>query len=82
MAGVSDGLLDVVDEEVHRISEECLSEARRLLRENRGRLDAIVERLLVRETLDEAEVYEVAGIPRKPVKVQDAEPAPEPVSAR
>jgi cell division protease FtsH len=83
MAGVSDGMLDVVDEEVHRISEECLSEARRLLRENRGRLDAIVERLLERETLDEAEVYEVAGIPRRPAKEEVApEPAPEPVTAR
>jgi cell division protease FtsH len=81
MAGVSDGMLDVVDEEVHRISEECLSEARRLLRENRDRLDAIVERLLVRETLDEAEVYEAAGLPRRPAK-EAPEPVPEPVSAR
>ncbi len=80
MAGVSDGLLDAVDEEVHRISEECLSEARRLLRDNRHKLDAIVERLLERETLDEAEVYEVAGIPRK--ARETPEPAPEPVSAR
>jgi cell division protease FtsH len=64
MAGISDGMLDVVDEEVHRISEECLSEARRLLRENRDKLDAIVEQLLVHETLDEPQVYAAAGIPR------------------
>jgi cell division protease FtsH len=63
MAGVSDALLDAVDEEVHRISEECLAEARRLLKDNRKRLDAIVEQLLARETLDEAEVYAAAGIP-------------------
>lgn len=27
-------MLDVVGEEVHRISDECLAEARRLLKEN------------------------------------------------
>ena len=31
-AGVSDGMLDAVDEEVRRISDECYAEARRLLR--------------------------------------------------
>jgi cell division protease FtsH len=64
MAGISDGMLDAVDEEVHRISDECLAEARRLLRENRHKLDAIVEQLLVRETLDEPEVYAAAGLER------------------
>ena len=46
MAGVSDGLLDAVDEEVRRITDECYAEARRLLRENRDKLDAIVAQLL------------------------------------
>ena len=46
MAGVSDGLLDAVDEEVRRITDECYGEARRLLRENRDKLDAIVAQLL------------------------------------
>ncbi len=46
MAGVSDELLNTVDEEVRRIIDECYQEARRLLRENRDRLDAIVEQLL------------------------------------
>jgi cell division protease FtsH len=64
MAGISDGMLDAVDEEVHRISDECLAEARRLLRENRHKLEAIVEQLLVRETLDEPEVYAAAGLER------------------
>jgi cell division protease FtsH len=65
-AGVSDQLLDKVDEEARRISEECYAEARRLLRDNRDRLDRIVERLLEQETLDEREVYEAAGISRSP----------------
>jgi cell division protease FtsH len=76
MAGVSDSMLDAVDEEVHRIADECLGEARRLLKENRARLDAVVERLLERETLDEEEVYAVAGLPRP---TRSAEPVEEAV---
>jgi cell division protease FtsH len=64
MTGASDGMLNAVDEEVRRITDECYSEARRLLRENRASLDRIVEQLLIHETLDEAEVYAAAGIDR------------------
>ncbi len=64
MAGVSDAMLDAVDEEVRRITDECYADARRLLRENRGKLDAIVTQLLARESLDESEVYAAAGIAR------------------
>ena len=64
MAGISDGLLDAVDEEVRRITDECYAEARRLLRENRDKLDAIVVQLLARESLDEPEIYAAAGIAR------------------
>jgi cell division protease FtsH len=66
-AGISDGLLDVVDEEVRRIVDECYSEARRTLRQNRDKLDSIVSELLRRETLDEQEIYAAAGLER-PVK--------------
>jgi cell division protease FtsH len=64
MAGISDGLLNVVDDEVRRIVDECYAEARRTLRENRGKLDAIVQQLLIHETLDQADVYAAAGISR------------------
>ena len=64
MAGVSDAMLDAVDEEVRRITDECYAEARRLLRENRGKRDPIVTQLLARESLDEPEVYAAAGIAR------------------
>ncbi len=64
MAGVSDGLLDAVDEEVRRITDECYLEARRLLRDHRDKLDAIVVQLLQRESLDEPEIYAAAGIAR------------------
>ena len=76
MAGVSDGLLDAVDEEVRRITEECYAEARRLLRDHRDKLDAIVGRLLEHENLDEPEIYAAASIPRPAVA-----PVPTPLPA-
>ena len=66
IAGISDGLLDAVDEEVRRITDECYADARRLLRENRHKLDAIVVQLLAQESLDEPEIYAAAGITRPP----------------
>ncbi len=74
LAGVSDSLLDAVDEEVRRITDECYVEARRLLRENRDKLDAIVAQLLTHESLDEPEIYAAAGIARSA-----ATPSPAPV---
>ncbi len=65
MAGISDDLLNAVDEEVRRITDECYAAARRLLKENRDKLDAIVAELLAHETLDEAEIYKAAGIARR-----------------
>jgi cell division protease FtsH len=72
MAGVSDGLLDAVDEEVRRITEECYAESRRLLREHRDQLDAVVAQLLEHESLDEPEIYAAAGITRR----ADTRPGP------
>jgi len=67
MMGVSETLLDAVDDEVRRITEECYAEARRLIREHRAQLDAIVTALLARESLDEADIYAAAGIVRERV---------------
>jgi cell division protease FtsH len=64
MSGISDGLLDAVDEEVRRITDDCYGEARRLLKQHRRQLDAIVAQLLIHESLDEADIYAAAGIPR------------------
>jgi cell division protease FtsH len=75
MTGVSDGLLDAVDDEVHRIIDECYAEATRKLHEHRAKLDAIAEQFLIHETLDEPDVYAAAGINR-PVE----EPARTPAS--
>ena len=64
MTGVSDGMLNAVDEEVRRIIEECYDEAVTSLRNNRDKLDAIAEQLLIHETLDEPDIYAAAGISR------------------
>ncbi|MGW2181700.1 ATP-dependent zinc metalloprotease FtsH [Streptomyces sp. NPDC001732] len=56
--------LDAVDDEMRRIVDECYEAACRLLRENRERLDALAAALLEKETLEEAEAYRAAGLPR------------------
>lgn len=56
--------LDRVDEEMRRIVDECYESALRQLREHRDKLDALAGALLENETLEEAEAYRVAGIPR------------------
>jgi cell division protease FtsH len=54
-----------VDAEVRRIVDEEQDNTERLLAENRDRLDSLVEALLERETLDEADAYAAAGIERQ-----------------
>ncbi|MDF5755319.1 ATP-dependent zinc metalloprotease FtsH [Spongiactinospora sp. TRM90649] len=62
----SPATLATVDEETRRIVEECHNEARRVLADNRDRLDAIVIALLEEETLDESQAYTAAGLPPPP----------------
>src|SRR5690625_6580637 len=57
MAGISEALLSAVDTEVRRLIDEAYANAKRLLEENRDRLESITSELLEHETLDEAEVY-------------------------
>jgi cell division protease FtsH len=54
----------LVDEEVRRIVESAHAEVNDLLRRHRGNLDSLVSALLERETLDEADAYAAAGLPR------------------
>jgi cell division protease FtsH len=56
----------VIDAEVHRIIDECHQQALRLLRLHRRALDALVEALLARETLDEKEILQVTRLPPAP----------------
>ncbi|MET9891377.1 ATP-dependent zinc metalloprotease FtsH [Streptomyces sp. NPDC006465] len=58
------GTLDSIDHEMRRIVDECYEEACQKLREHRGQLDALAKALLANETLEEAEAYRIAGVPR------------------
>ncbi|MGZ4252467.1 MAG: ATP-dependent zinc metalloprotease FtsH, partial [Solirubrobacteraceae bacterium] len=62
----------VVDAEVKRIVESAHDEVTELLGEHRHNLDSLVAALLDRETLDEADAYAAAGLPRN----QLAQPEP------
>jgi cell division protease FtsH len=63
---------ELVDQEVRRIVEEAERDVINLLEEHREQLDALVGALLERETLDQPDAYEVAG-----VTLPDAESAAE-----
>jgi cell division protease FtsH len=72
VAETSESTQRLVDEEVRRIVESAYAEVSTLLRQHRANLDSLVAGLLENETLDEADAYAAAGLPR------NAEAAPEP----
>ncbi|MDF3302780.1 ATP-dependent zinc metalloprotease FtsH [Streptomyces tropicalis] len=56
--------LDVIDEEMRRLVDECYDEACHKLRVHRSQLDALTSALLENETLEETDAYRIAGISR------------------
>ncbi len=64
---------ELVDEEVRRIVDAAEHDVIDLLERERPRLDALAQALLDRETLDQPEAYEVAGV--DPPRVDPAEEA-------
>jgi cell division protease FtsH len=74
-SATSQHTLELIDEEVKRILDECAQEAERTLAEHRDQLDQLAEALLERETLDEADAYAVAGIGRPAETEQQPAPA-------
>jgi cell division protease FtsH len=66
--GASGQTLAQVDAEVRRIADEAYADVAALLRDERERLDALVEALLVHETLDAEDAYRVVDLerPRRP----------------
>ncbi len=56
----------LVDAEILRIINESYEQALSLLRKHRAQLDALVQALLERETLNEKEILEVTGLPPAP----------------
>ena len=61
---VSEKTLEMVDAEVRRIIDDCYTDALSTLRRERGRLEDLTMALLDKETLEESEAYDVAGIHR------------------
>jgi cell division protease FtsH len=62
----SDETARVIDAEVQKIIGESHAQATSLLKAHRRELDALVEALLARETLNEQEILEVTGLPPAP----------------
>jgi cell division protease FtsH len=71
VAETSESTQRLVDEEVRRIVESAQSEVSTLLRQHRSNLDSLVAGLLEHETLDEADAYMAAGLPRNPLVEAD-----------
>jgi cell division protease FtsH len=65
----------LIDDEVRRIVETAHAEVADLLRDHRGNLDSLVSALLEHETLDEADAYAAAGLPRRQVAEREPQPA-------
>ena len=63
-SATSQHTLELIDEEVKRILDECAEEAEQTLAEHREQLEQLAQALLQRETLDEPDAYAVAGIPQ------------------
>jgi cell division protease FtsH len=59
----SETLATTVDRETQRIIEECYSRAHEILVRERARLESLAETLLAKESLDEDEIREAAGLP-------------------
>jgi cell division protease FtsH len=68
-AVVSEGMLDAVADESPGAGRSVLRTGRVLLRENQWRLESLAEQLLVKETLDEHEIYEAARVEHAPQTV-------------
>ncbi len=72
---VSAATQELVDAEVRRIVDEEQDAARRVMAEQRDRLDALAAALLEHETLDEVDAYAAAGIDRGRVTTEEPAPA-------
>jgi cell division protease FtsH len=62
---VSESTQELIDAEVRRIVDEAHEDVLQLLTEHRDKLESLTGRLLARETLDEDEAYEAAGVTRE-----------------
>jgi len=65
---LSEATRRLIESETRRIVDECYARALATLREHRARLDVLAAALLERETLDEADIYRVAQLERRPAR--------------
>ena len=81
---VSDETAKKIDEEVRKIIDDCYDTARRLLEENRDKLDLMAETLLEYETIDRKQIDDImAGRkPNPPEDWKDTDPGAPPASTR
>ena len=63
---VSESTLELVDAEIRSIIDGCYDHAVKQLHTHRDQLEALTQALLEKETLEETEAYQVAGIERPP----------------
>jgi cell division protease FtsH len=69
-----------IDEEIRRLVESCFKRAMELLAEGRDKLDALVEVLLEKETLDQQEVAAIVETGKLPPQSESGEAPSEPPS--
>jgi cell division protease FtsH len=65
----SEAIAEMIDIEVRAIAVSCYEDARRMVRENRELIDALVELLLDRETVEGAEFREMVQVYQERQKV-------------
>jgi cell division protease FtsH len=58
----SESTFALIDDEVRRITQECLADAEKLLNDHRSQLDALAKALLKNDSLDEPQILEVTGL--------------------
>jgi len=74
---VSESTMQKVDTEIRRILDEQYARARRLLEDNRDKVEAMTAALLELETIDADQINDImAGLPPRPPKPSSAPPAP------
>ena len=76
VAAPSETMQRLVDDEVRRLVDEAQEDVRRLLTDERDRLESLAEALLREETLDQDAAYEAAGLSAENRTVTDSNPRP------
>ena len=74
---MSESTMQKVDVEIRRMLDEQYARARRLLEDNRDKVEAMTAALLELETIDADQINDImAGLPPRPPKPSSAPPAP------